>query len=62
MDGESVAAIINPPWSLHDLLAAGYLGMESILEKAFEFSKLDWALPTIQSAARTDRHQHVMHW
>jgi glucose-1-phosphate thymidylyltransferase len=47
MDGESVAAIVNPTWSLHDLFAAGYLGMDSILAKAFELPKLDWSLPTI---------------
>ncbi len=47
MDGESVAAVINPTWSLHDLFAAGYLGMDSVLAKAIELPKLDWSLPTI---------------
>jgi len=47
MDGETVAAIINPPWSLHDQFAAGYLGLDGILSKALEFPDLDWELATI---------------
>ncbi|MFN7289862.1 MAG: putative sugar nucleotidyl transferase, partial [Pirellula sp.] len=47
MDRESVAAVVNPTWSLHDLFAAGYLGMDSLLEKSLELPKLDWSLPTI---------------
>ncbi|AMV33833.1 hypothetical protein VN12_17020 [Pirellula sp. SH-Sr6A] len=47
MDREHVAAVIGPPWSLHDLFQSGYLGMEELLEKAKQFHPIDAALSTI---------------
>jgi UDP-N-acetylglucosamine diphosphorylase/glucosamine-1-phosphate N-acetyltransferase len=47
MDREHVAAVILPPWSLHDLFQFGYLGMEELLEKAKEFSRSPLELNTI---------------
>ncbi len=47
MDRDHVAAVIAPPWSLHQLFSAGYLGTSEWLEKAKEFPRLDFSLQTI---------------
>jgi glucose-1-phosphate thymidylyltransferase len=47
MDRGSVAAVINPPWTLVDLFSAGYLGLESMLAEAKEFDELSWEVSTI---------------
>jgi UDP-N-acetylglucosamine diphosphorylase / glucose-1-phosphate thymidylyltransferase / UDP-N-acetylgalactosamine diphosphorylase / glucosamine-1-phosphate N-acetyltransferase / galactosamine-1-phosphate N-acetyltransferase len=47
MDRDQVAAVINPPWSLHDLYSSGYLGSGEWLDKASAFPTLDIDLQTI---------------
>jgi UDP-N-acetylglucosamine diphosphorylase / glucose-1-phosphate thymidylyltransferase / UDP-N-acetylgalactosamine diphosphorylase / glucosamine-1-phosphate N-acetyltransferase / galactosamine-1-phosphate N-acetyltransferase len=47
LDRDFVAAVINPPWSLHDLYGMGYLGAEEWLSKAKTFTPVDLSLPTI---------------
>ncbi|XZE43303.1 putative sugar nucleotidyl transferase [Pirellulaceae bacterium SH467] len=47
LDREHVAAVIAPPWSLHDLFQSGYLGVEELLEKAKRFTPIEATLSTI---------------
>jgi glucose-1-phosphate thymidylyltransferase len=48
MDRNSVAAVLNPRWSLHDIFASGYLGTEEWLGKAKQLEPLDAKLQTIE--------------
>jgi UDP-N-acetylglucosamine diphosphorylase / glucose-1-phosphate thymidylyltransferase / UDP-N-acetylgalactosamine diphosphorylase / glucosamine-1-phosphate N-acetyltransferase / galactosamine-1-phosphate N-acetyltransferase len=48
MDRNTVAAVLNPRWSLHDIFASGYLGTEEWLEKAKQLEPSDAKLQTIE--------------
>lgn len=47
LDGEQVAAVIAPTWSLHYLMGAGFLGSDDWIQKAKTFSTSNLKLRTL---------------
>jgi glucose-1-phosphate thymidylyltransferase len=48
MDRDHVAAVINPPWTLHDIFSWGYLGSDEWLCQAKDFAEADIPLSTLE--------------